>query len=94
MKRKTQGHTKTETLTFRVSPRMKHLMDIMSRRQRRSLTAISECAIEKMATLEELQIAESTWSTDGRERTLNLYRVAPHLCTFDEEVEAKNHPLA
>ncbi|WP_315336230.1 hypothetical protein [Pseudomonas grimontii] len=91
MKRKAQGHTKTETLTFRVSPRMKHLMDIMSRRQRRSLTAICECAIEQMASPEELRIAETTWSTDELERTLSLYRIAPHLCTYDEEVEAKKY---
>ncbi|MFK3794762.1 hypothetical protein [Pseudomonas sp. NPDC088444] len=70
---------------------MKHLMDVMSRRQRRSLTAISECAIENMATQEELRIADTTWSTDQHERTLNLYRTAPNLCTYDEEIEAKKH---
>lgn len=91
MKRKAAGHTKSETLTLRVSPRMKHLMDIMSRRQRRSLTAISECAIEQFASAEEIGLAESTWSTDAQERTLNLFRAAPNLCTYDEELEAKKH---
>lgn len=91
MKKRTSGQTKTETLTFRVSPRMKHLMDIISRRQRRSLTALCECAIEQFASPEEVSLAESTWSTDANERVLNLYNAAPGLCTYDEEIEAKKH---
>jgi hypothetical protein len=64
-------------------------MDVMSRSQRRSLTAVIEAAIESYATEAEIALANSTWSTDEGERLLNLYQQAPQLCSFDEEVDAK-----
>ncbi|MFJ2362506.1 hypothetical protein ACIPIN_02100 [Pseudomonas sp. NPDC087697] len=68
---------------------MKHLVDIMSRAQRRSLTAIFEAAVEAFATDNEKWISNETWSTDQNELLLSLYQKAPHLCSFDEEVAAK-----
>ena len=81
--------TKTESITTRIHPRLKHLLDIMGRAQRRSLTAVIEAAVERYATEQENTIASSTWSTDEAERNLNLFLKAPQLCSFDEEVEAK-----
>lgn len=81
--------TKTEAIAARVSPRTRHLLDVVGRNQRRSLTAVIEVAIESYATDAELKLARDTWSTNEGERLLSLYREAPHLCSFDEEVEAK-----
>lgn len=89
MAKKVGGTTKTESLTLRVNPRMRHLMDLMGRIQRRSLTAVIEAAVESYATEAESSLAEHTWSTDEGERLLNLYSKAPHLCSFDEEIDAK-----
>lgn len=94
MAKKIGRTTKTESITTRVSPRMRHLMEVMGRNQRRSLTAVIEAAVESYATDSELQLARDTWSTDEGERLLNLYSEAPHLCSFDEEVEAKAALLA
>lgn len=89
MAKKVGRTTKTESITTRVNPRMRHLMDVMGRSQRRSLTAVIEAAVESYATDADTALANSTWSTDEGERLLNLYQQAPQLCSFDEEVDAK-----
>ncbi|MNX78377.1 hypothetical protein D3C86_1099640 [compost metagenome] len=76
-------------IAVRMHPRLRYLLDVIGRKQRKSMTAVIESAIEALASPEELDIANSTWSTDEAERILNLYLKAPHLCSFDEEVEAK-----
>ena len=89
MVKKVGRTTKTASLTLRVSPRTRYLMDVMGRIQRRSLTAVIEAAVESYATEAESSLAAHTWSTDEGERLLNLYSKAPHLCSFDEEIDAK-----
>lgn len=89
MAKKVGRTTKTASITTRVSPRMRHLMDVMGRSQRRSLTAVIEAAVESYATEADIALANSTWSVDEGERLLNLYQQAPQLCSFDEEVDAK-----
>ncbi len=89
MAKKVGRTTKTESLTLRVSPRTRYLMDVMGRIQRRSLTAVIEAAVESYATEAESSLVAHTWSTDEGERLLNLYSKAPHLCSFDEEIDAK-----
>ena len=89
MAKKVGRTTKTASLTLRVSPRTRYLMDVMGRTQRRSLTAVIEAAVESYATEAESSLAAHTWSTDEGERLLNLYSKAPHLCSFDEEIDAK-----
>lgn len=89
MAKKVGRTTKTASLTLRVSPRTRYLMDVMGRIQRRSLTALIEAAVESYATEAESSLAAHTWSTDEGERLLNLYSKAPHLCSFDEKINAK-----
>ncbi|WP_439856201.1 hypothetical protein [Pseudomonas yamanorum] len=89
MAKKVGRTTKTEPIGVRVSPRMRYLMELMGRNQRRSLTAVIEAAVESYATEAESTLAAHTWSTDEGERLLNLYKKAPHLCSFDEEIDAK-----
>lgn len=89
MKKKIPTTTKTASISIRISPRMKHLMDIVVRDQRRSLTALIETAVEAYATQAQRELAQETWSTDEEESLLKLYRLAPHLCSFDEEKYAK-----
>lgn len=89
MAKKVGRTTKTVALALRMPPRVRHLVDVMVRSQRRSLTAIIGVAVECYATEAERLLANNTWSTDEGERLLNLYSKAPHLCSFDEEIEAK-----
>lgn len=89
MKKKIPTTTKTAAISIRISPRMKHLIDIMTRDQRRSLTAVIETAVEALATERQRQLANDTWSTDEEQTLLSLYRLAPHLCSFDEEKYAR-----
>ncbi|MGE8098085.1 hypothetical protein ACQKP6_08995 [Pseudomonas fluorescens] len=89
MAKKAGRTTKTVALAIRMAPRARHLVDVMGRAQRRSLTAVIDAAVESYATESERMLADSTWSTDEGERLLSLYREAPHLCSFDEELEAK-----
>ncbi|MDS9590696.1 hypothetical protein [Pseudomonas sp. HTZ1] len=89
MTKKVGRTTTMSAVAVRMAPRMRHLLDVIGRRHRRTMTAVIEHAIHNLATDEELQIWNSTWSTDEDERTLKLYQIAPHLCTYDEEVSAK-----
>lgn len=88
-RRYAQPKTTTVSVGLRMEPKLKHLVDIMSRGQRRSLTAIFEAALEAYASGDERFIASETWSTDSDELLIRLYQKAPHLCSFDEEVAAK-----
>lgn len=88
-RRYAQPKATTVSVGLRMEPRLKHLVDLMSRGQRRSLTAIFEAAVEAFATDDERRIASETWSTDRDELLLRLYQKAPNLCSFDEEVAAK-----
>lgn len=89
MAKKPGRTTKTESVGLRISPRTRHLIEIMTRRQRRSINALVEVAIEALADDFELSVAGETWSTDANERLVSMYRQCPSLLSFDEEIEAK-----
>ncbi|WP_242201473.1 MULTISPECIES: hypothetical protein [unclassified Pseudomonas] len=89
MIKKVGRKTTVTAIAIRMHPKLRHLLDVVGRKQRRSMTAVIEAAIEAFASSAERDIAESTWSTDENERAFNLYLTAPDLCSFDEEVDAK-----
>ena len=61
---------------------------------RLSESGLEADAQELLKIAEVFQEAEDKLATDEAERTFNLYLKAPHLCSFDEEVDAKAYLAA
>ncbi|MFJ2676835.1 hypothetical protein [Pseudomonas sivasensis] len=89
MAKKVGVKTRSAQIGVRISPRVKYMLDVMGRIQRRTMNGVIESALLAYAKYDEKRLADQTWSTDESERLLNLYLVAPHLLSFDEEIEAK-----
>lgn len=92
--------TKGQTLTIRATERMKFELDILSRIQHRSITAILEYlvaqAVEEGITWEKVgtepdadagqrRLIDCLWSPNKTERLANLAQYAPSLLSFEEE---------
>lgn len=94
-----QGARKTETLTLRLDPKVKLMIELISRVRRQSITGVVEAAIEEIAfdldvpfVSNELPGAQSVttavseiWSTDESERFVNLCFHLPSLITYEEQ---------
>lgn len=89
MAKKVGVKTRSAQIGVRISPRVKYMLDVMGRIQRKTMSGVMESALLAYAKYDEKRLADQTWSTDEGERLLNLHRVAPHLLSFDEEIEAK-----
>ncbi|WP_017528177.1 hypothetical protein [Pseudomonas fluorescens] len=89
MAKKVGVKTRSAQIGVRISPRAKYMLDVMGRIQRRTMSGVIESALLAYAKCDEERLADQTWSTDESERLLNLYLVAPHLLSFDEEIEVK-----
>ena len=94
-----QGARKTETLTLRLDPKVKMMIELISRVRRQSITGVIESAIEEIAFNTETpfsvngetwgsdvsSIMTDVWSTDESERFINLCYHCPALMTFEEQ---------
>ncbi|WP_164341905.1 hypothetical protein [Pseudomonas viridiflava] len=94
-----QGARKTETLTLRLDPKVKMMIELISRIRRQSITGVVEAAIEEIsfdldapfeldgeAHVMSLGSAVSEiWSTDESERFINLCHFLPSLITYEEQ---------
>lgn len=94
-----QGVKKTETLTLRLEPKLKFLIEMVSRLKRQSITGVVESAVEDLAfgldvtfhdhgATEPLSMASALaniWSTDESERFLNFCYHLPHLMTYEDQ---------
>ena len=89
MAKKVGVKTRSAQIGVRISPRVKYMLDVMGRIQRRTMSGVIESALLAYAKSNEECLADQTWSTDEKELLLNLYLAAPHLLSFDEEIEAK-----
>ncbi len=81
-----------EPLSLRVEPKIKYLIEIASRVQRRNISnyveftlenSLRDVEIEKNKSV--LQMAEYLWSTREEERVLHLAEKYPELLTYDEQ---------
>ncbi|MFJ2491435.1 hypothetical protein ACIOV9_07800 [Pseudomonas iridis] len=88
MAKKVGVKTRSAQIGVRISPRFKYMLDVMGRIQRRTMSGVIESALLAYAKPNEERLADQTWSTDENERLLSLYLAAPHLLSFDEEIEA------
>lgn len=94
-----QGARKTETLTLRLDPKVKLMIELISRIRRQSITGVVEAAIEEIAfdldapfvsggeahPMSLGSAISEIWSTDESERFINLCRYLPSLITYEEQ---------
>lgn len=94
-----QGSRKTETLTLRLDPKVKFMIELIARIRRQSITAVVEAAIEETAfdldapffsdgkaeTLSLSLAVTEVWSTDESERFINQCYHMPSLLTYEEQ---------
>lgn len=94
-----QGARKTETLTLRLDPKIKTMIELISRIRRQSITGVVEAAIEEIAfdldapyfddgemhnhTL--AVVFSDVWSTDESEWFINMCYRFPTLLTYEEQ---------
>lgn len=90
------------TLTIRISPKTKFLMELLAREQRRTVSAVIEWLAMRAAEetfVEEDQVfadgemhtikrsyLDELWSVDEITRFINLFTIRPDLITYDEEL--------
>ena len=83
------------TLSLRLDPRSKYLIDLLGREQKRGLTAVIERSVERAAAdtflmseggegISFLAMVDQIWSTDEPTRLCNLARLRADLLTVDE----------
>lgn len=94
-----QGSRKTETLTLRLDPKVKIMIELISRIRRQSITGVVEAAIEEVAYDTDAPyfddgkmnshalgtIFSDVWSTDESEWFINMCYRFPTLLTFEEQ---------
>jgi len=94
-----QGARKTETLTLRLDPKVKFMIELVSRIRRQSITGVIEAAIEEIAgdlgapfhykgetnNWDLSSAVAEVWSTDESERFINFCYHLPNLLTFEEQ---------
>ncbi len=90
-KYKIKSVTKGESLTMRMSPRIRWALELLSRQQRRTLSAVIEFYI--IANAHEL--TDKTWDIDPITRIKKLKEYCPQFMTFEEEELLKelNHEI-
>ncbi|MBV4544684.1 hypothetical protein [Pseudomonas triticicola] len=94
-----QGARKTETLTLRLDPKVKMMIELISRIRRQSITGVVEAAIEGIAFDLDAPyfddgethnyslgvIFSEIWSTDESELFINTCFRLPSLLTYEEQ---------
>ena len=94
-----QGARKTETLTLRLDPKIKMMIELISRIRRQSITGVVEAAIEEIAfdldspyfddgEMHNHSLAvvfSEVWSSDESERFINMCYRFPTLLTYEEQ---------
>lgn len=94
-----QGARKTETLTLRVDPKVRLVIELISRVRRQSITGVVEAAIEEIAFDLDVPFVDEgaaknaalgsvfseIWSTDESELFINMCYRLPSLLTYEEQ---------
>ena len=100
-KKTSSSGTKGEVITVRLSPKLKYGLELLSRKQHRSLSSIVTWAIEQMINEREdgLYIADGLhtgrymlgllWDVDSADRLVKISKYWPELMTYEEEMLVK-----
>lgn len=81
-----KGAAKTVTITVRIPPKDRFLLEILGRRQRRNLTSVIEAAIANyLQTDDEIESVErNIWDVIASDRFAKLAMHYPELLTYEE----------
>lgn len=80
-----QGARKTETLTLRLDPKVRFLIDLIARQKRQSITGVIESAVEVYAT--NFYIEADMWDDDAdaeRRQEVSLYKLSKDIYSTDD----------
>ena len=86
---KTQLFGKTETFTVRISKKTKYHLELLGRKQMRSMSNVFEHAVAVAVEQELPEVIEKCWSVDRKERLMKLQKHYPELLSFEEKEELK-----
>lgn len=79
---------RTETVTVRLDPKLNYLCELAARAQRRSRSSFIEWAVQRAITGDpDFGERDQLWDIDPDRRLTLLAEKAPHLMTYDEQVE-------
>jgi hypothetical protein len=89
--------SKVETLTIRMSPKIKYGLEILSRKQHRTLTSVAEWALDRVLNdrneglwmtegNETFNLLERIWDPIEPDRFIKLALQFPTLLTYEEEL--------
>ncbi len=92
-----KGGSKTETVTMRLSPRLKFALDLMARKQHRNFTSVAEWALSRILDDPEsglivnqngfsYNLMDEIWDPFEPDRFINLAFKQQHLLSYEEEV--------
>lgn len=73
-----------ETVSIRLEPKTKYGMELLSRKQYRSLNGVFSYIINDAIKKELDDLVEKVWDMDEAKRLQNLRTHAPHLLTYEE----------
>ena len=87
-------HKKGVSITVRVTPRTKFVIDLLTKSQHRSVTALFESFVARAEEDEFVHedeggprsLVDMLWDTDDISRLVNLASIAPKFMTYEEQV--------
>jgi predicted transcriptional regulator len=80
-----QGAKKTETLTLRLDPKVRFLIDLIARQKRQSITGVIESAVEVYAT--NFYIEAELWdeaTDEDKMQEVSLYKLSKEIFSTDD----------
>lgn len=90
--------TKSQVLSIRLDPQLKYLAELISRKERRSLSNYIEWAVEKSVEMSNITVQEMAgqptlweakcliWDIDEADRFVKLKKYFPDLLTYDDAI--------
>jgi hypothetical protein len=81
---------KTESITIRIAPKTKYGLDLLARRQHRTLTSVIEWIVNRSfehgALADVAAVLEQTWSPYESDRVMRLAKRFPQYLSYEEEL--------
>jgi hypothetical protein len=81
---------KTESITIRIAPKTKYGLDLLARRQHRTLTSVIEWIVNRSFEHGDLAdvaaVLEQTWSPYESDRVMRLAKRFPQYLSYEEEL--------
>ncbi len=79
---------KTNSITIRIESKLRYGLELLARKQRRTLSSVIECAVARSIIEGGINLSE-LWDVDEADRLHKLLELQPDLLTYDEQVILK-----